>query len=497
MIPNRKWLGISCGVSVLAVLAAIEFMPVRRTATGPPVTAQLERPQSPPQPAAQSIREPAVAGLFYPKEEKRLASIIDELIDRADPYPIADLKGLICPHAGYDYSGPTAASAYRTLAGRDIQTVIVMAPSHYALFSGISIARSDAYRTPLGLIDVAPWAKELAQSKPFVWEPVCPVQRPPWWPQSPKTAPLTGKDTPDTWEHAAEVQLPFLQRVLSNFKIVTAVFGDADPEAAARILANRIDDHTLMIASSDLSHYHPYDEAKALDARCVNAICNLDFELMRSQEACGSGPILTLMHLAQLKGWKARLLDSRNSGDTSGDKSRVVGYAAIAFYLPEPALFTDQERSFLLDLARQSIKQTVANASLPTPDAAALAPKFTQPKGCFVTLTRQGDLRGCIGHIEPQMPLYQAVIENARASAIHDPRFLPVQSNELNQIEIEISVLTVPKPLAFGSAEDLVKKLQPYKDGVVLKLGSTGATFLPQVWAQIPNKTNFLDSLAL
>jgi AmmeMemoRadiSam system protein A len=324
------------------------------------------------------------------------------------------------------------------------------------------------------------------------------VQRPPRWTQSSKPAPAAGEDTPDTWEHSVEVQVPFLQKTLTNFTILPVVFGNVDPEQAARVLAGVIDAKTIVVASSDLSHYHPYDEAKQLDHRCVQAVCDLNIDEMKNQEACGKLPILTLMHLARAKGWKAQLLDYRNSGDTAGDKSAVVGYAAIAFYEPAPQNFEAKERKFLLDLARQTLTRVATNPAAPGPgvNARDLSTKLSENKGCFVTLTKNGELRGCIGYILPQEALYQAVVDNARNAAARDPRFQPVRPDEVNKIKIEISVLTEPQPLSFNSPQDLLNKLEPGEDGVVLRIGPYGATSLPQVWEQLPDKVEFLNHLA-
>ena len=454
------------------------------------------------QPAEQTnshlrVRAPAVAGLFYPAEKTVLSQTIDGLLERAPAHHIPHLKGLVCPHAGYPYSGPTAAIAYKTLVGRDVQTVVILGPSHYAAFQGASVPNVDAYQTPLGTVLISEKAQQLAKTSPFVLEPRCFVQRPSWWQQSSKPAPAVGEDTPDTWEHSVEVQVPFLQKTLNNFKILPVVFGEVDPEQAAKVLAGVIDDKTIIVASSDLSHYHPYDEAKGLDNRCVKAICDLNIDEMKTQEACGKLPILTLMHLALEKGWKAQLLDYRNSGDTSGDKSHgVVGYTAIAFYEPAPQNFEAKERKFLLDLARRTLTCVATNSDSPGPEVNAkdLSPKLSETKGCFVTLTENGALRGCIGHILPQEALYQAVADNARNAATRDPRFQPVRPDELDKIKIEISVLSKLQPLSFNSPEDLLNKLEPGEDGVVLQIGSRGATFLPQVWEQLPDKVEFLES---
>lgn len=447
------------------------------------------------------VREPAVAGLFYPGEERVLAQTVDALLEKAPEHYFPRLRALVCPHAGYEFSGQTAAIGYKTLTGREIETVIVLGPSHYALWTNACIPDADAYRTPLGLVPISEKARRLASVAPFALEAPCLVQRPPWWAQAPKKAPARGQDTPETWEHSVEVQVPFLQRVVRNFKILPVIVGQEDDrslEQLAKVLAGILDDKTIVVASSDLSHYHPYDEARGLDSRCVKAICSLNIEEMQSQEACGKAPVLALMHLARIKGWKAQLLDCRNSGDVSGQKDRVVGYSAVALFEPPPETLGAAERKTLLELARRTLGSAAADAASPGPvvDPGSLTPKLGEKRACFVTLTKRGVLRGCIGHIMPQEELYQAVVDNARSAALQDPRFTPVRPEEVGQIKIEISVLTVPQPLAFTSPDDLLNKLQPHLDGVVLRIGGRGATFLPQVWAQLPGKVDFLEHLS-
>ncbi len=483
-----------CGLVVLALLlvdfgcgarpdASREGQPTNQT--GAAVVKGSER-----------IREAAVAGLFYPGDAATLAKTIDGLLASAPEHHVARLKGLVCPHAGYAYSGPTAAIGYKLLAGRDVQTVVVMGPSHYALFQGGCIPNADAYRTPLGLVPISAKAKGLAATAPFALEPRGMVQRPGWWRQAQKAAPEPGQDTPETWEHSVEVQVPFLQQVLKDFKLLPVVIGEADPAQLAKALGERLDDHTIVVASSDLSHYHSYEAAKKLDSGCVKAIGNLDLDAMKGQEACGKLPILTLIHLARQKGWKAQVLDYRNSGDATGEKDRVVGYTAVAFYAPAPENLSATERKFLLDLARKTLKSATKDGTLPEVAAADVSPNLTEKKACFVTLTRNGTLRGCIGHLTAMQPLHRAVIENARNAALRDPRFPPVQPDELGEIKIEISVLTEPQPLPFTSPDDLLSKLRPNEDGVLLHIGPRTATFLPQVWAQIPDKARFLEHLS-
>jgi MEMO1 family protein len=465
-------------------------------------------------PAPGAVRPAAVAGLFYPKEPKRLAETIDRCLATAPTNITAGVRALICPHAGYEFSGPVAGYSYKQIAGAPFETVVILAASHYAWFQGACVPASSAYETPLGRVPVSEKAQQIAKQKPFVLEPRCQVQRPPWSSASSRPAPSDGDDTPETWEHSIEVQIPFLQRTLKQFKILPVMFGNADPAEVAKALAPLIDEKTLVIASTDLSHYHRYDEARTLDRQTLKWVCDQNISELQSaaaeERACGRMPVLTLLHLAKLKGWQPQLLDYRNSGDTAGDKARVVGYGAVAFRASEskPAdaakdsdlksdtRFTAAERKFLLDLARQTLTRVTAGRALPelAPESVPVACRTR--KGCFVTLTKAGELRGCIGNILPAGPLHQSVVENARNAALRDPRFPPVSAEEAPKLHIEVSVLTVPEPLDFASPEDLLAKIQPKRDGVVLKMDGHSATFLPQVWEQLPDKTEFFSHLA-
>lgn len=471
------------------------------------------------------LRPPAVAGSFYPADPKELSALVDALLSKASGVTTsARVRAVIAPHAGYVYSGPVAASAYAALKGQPFSRVVVLAPSHYAEFDGIAITPA-RYQTPLGVVDLDPACDHLAKIPPFSYSPPAKVHAPTW--QRPAQ-----ELRPDTFEHSLEVQLPFLQRALRSFTLIPLVCGSVDPAKVADVLANELDEHTLIVASSDLSHYYPYDMARRLDTQCVQAICSLDFSRMRAQEACGKIPILVVMHLAKRFGWIPVLLDYRNSGDTAGDKSRVVGYAAIAFceamsqVLPsesekqvkgggdtqvsatsEPqkrkdsieqstATLTSEEGHLLTKLARKALEEAVRFRRRLPVDVKNFPPALQEPRGCFVTLTEHGDLRGCIGHIFPQEPLCLAVVDNAWSAALEDPRFPPVAPHELVNIKIEVSVLTVPRPLEFSSPDDLLAKLRPHRDGVVLKIGRAMATFLPQVWEQLPEKETFLAHLS-
>jgi len=194
-VKRSRWF-ILAGVIAAAALAAVLLAPVeQKTFRGGERLAQVETPKAV---AKQLVREPAVAGLFYPKDPAELSRMIDRLLAAAPIEPVGDLKAIVCPHAGYEFSGPVAAYSFKNLIGRRYDTVIILAPSHYALFDGASVPAVDAYRTPLGLVPISPKARALAKISPCLSEPCCPVQRPPWWQQSSKPAPDPGKDTPDT-----------------------------------------------------------------------------------------------------------------------------------------------------------------------------------------------------------------------------------------------------------------------------------------------------------
>ena len=508
---NRtRWLIIGGTFIVAAVAAGIvvkmsPWWPEQRPAPpgGPDPTAR----------AAQRVRLPAAAGVFYPKDANALAEQVDRFLANTRAERIeGKIRGLICPHAGLRFSGQTAAEAYKQLAGRDVRTVVILAPSHYADFKGASIPDVDAYETPLGSVRLSPRASGLAAVRPFVRNPPCRAGRPEWWRQAPKPLPAFGADTPHTWEHSLEIQLPFLQRTLKDFGIVPIVFGRTDPLAAAEALMRHgLDEQTVIVASSDLSHYYPYAVARILDRLCTKAIVELDIQEMARHEACGMLPILTLMHVARAKGWRAKLLDYCNSGDTSRQKSKVVGYAAIAFFdgpgaasrpatlpaAPQEHAYGPGDRAYLLGLARRTLAQVVTAGTMPEIDANQVPAGLTQHKGCFVTLTAGGKLRGCIGHILPKEPLYMAIMDNTRSAATADKRFEPVRAAELEKIEIEISVLTVPERLEYDSPLALLARLRPDVDGLLLRLGDRQATYLPQVWRQFPNKAALLSRLAV
>ncbi|MEM4257212.1 MAG: AmmeMemoRadiSam system protein B [Candidatus Diapherotrites archaeon] len=250
------------------------------------------------------VRRPSVAGSFYPVSKKELSNLIDNLLERAKTFSLSGtLRALVCPHAGFVYSGVVAAVAYKQLFSRQNESlkVLILGPSHFVAFSGAAVSGYLEWETPLGRVRTLE------------------VGFPEFYP-----AHLD--------EHSIEVQLPFLQKVLKNFTINPIVVGDYEPKSLAIALEPLVDDKTLVIASSDLSHYHSYKKAVALDSVANKAIPSLDFDSVEGIEACGKIPVIALMYLAKRFSWKGVFLDYKNSGDTAGDRQRVVGYGAYAFY---------------------------------------------------------------------------------------------------------------------------------------------------------------------
>lgn len=422
-----------------------------------------------------ALRLAAVAGLFYPDDPHQLHAMLHDLL-RAAPSVGGVPKAIIAPHAGYVYSGPVAASAYAPLAPAKerIRRVVLLGPSHRVGFRGIALASADAYATPLGIVPIDRAALAEIQDLPFVGL----------------------LDQAHAQEHSLEVQLPFLQEVLGEFQLVPLVVGEATPEQVAEVL-DRLwgGPETLIVVSSDLSHYHDYASARRLDRATSEAIVNLRPEAIGYDSACGRVPVNGLLHSARRRGLTARTVDLRNSGDTAGDKSRVVGYGAYLFEEPAAHALAPEQRRLLLDIAKASIQYGLTHPAPPGMDLAAFPPAFAATRASFVTLNLDGRLRGCIGSLEAHRPLALDVAHNAYAAAFQDPRFSRVTDEEFPRLDLHISLLTPAEPLAFASEADLLRQLVPFADGLILQEGGRRGTFLPSVWASLPEPAQFLAQL--
>ncbi len=423
----------------------------------------------------ETVRPPAVAGSFYPGNVKALTDEIARYLSEADAGDIGQrpVKALIVPHAGYVYSGPVAAHAYariRPASGR-IRRVVLFGPAHRVPVRGMAVPSVDAFGAPLGDVRI-----DRAGCESLL-----------------RLDAVELNDRAHAFEHSIEVQIPFLQTVLDDFALLPVVVGDADPQQVADAMdAVWGGDETLIVVSSDLSHYLTYEAAQRVDADSVKAVLNLS-GLTRHAQACGAIPVNGLILAARRHGLTPHLLDLRNSGDTAGDRERVVGYAAIAFTGGQEAGNADDDPGrALLVLARNAIHQALGQpATVETP----AHPDLARPGATFVTLTQDGQLRGCMGSLDAHRSLEADVRANAVSAALHDPRFAPLTAGELDRTRVEVSMLTASAPMAFLDEADALHKLRPGQDGLIFECHGQRATFLPQVWEQLPRPEDFMAHL--
>jgi len=435
--------------------------------------------------------------MWYPRDGAKLEAAIDGYLEQAKvPGDVGDIAGIIAPHAGYRWSGLATAHSYKAVKSSDYEVVVVMAPTHSSRFTGASILNVDSYGTPLGSVPLdRDVCDDLLAERPFTCVPDAHAR-----------------------EHSLEIQLPFLQRVLDDFQLVPVVFGQVSNEemwmAADALKQGLAGRRVLYVASSDFTHYGmrfnyvPFTfDMKArlaeLDGGAVDRIKAKDFDgftdykQRTSATICGWRPISTLLALAE-DNWQAKQLTYYTSGDLTNDWSSCVSYVSLVFAIGDdsaPAeecaartavssetaetedVLTSDEQDVLLRLARDTVETYVRDGRRLEVDEQKypLTPSLKEKSGVFVTLKKQGRLRGCIGHIMGRVSLYQGVVENGINAASRDHRFPPVRPDELADIDVEVSVLTPFREVP--TAEDFV----PGKHGIYITKGHYSAVFLPQV----------------
>lgn len=432
---------------------------------------------------ANEYRESIHAGTWYPGKDTELRSAIDSYLGSAAGKAGGEVFALVVPHAGYIYSGPIAAFAYKAVQDREYDDVIVIGPSHHHAFPGASVDTMAGRRTPLGKVDFdLNLARKLMKvDKIMRFEPAA-----------------------HEAEHSTEIQIPFLQTVLKKFQVLEIVMGSQDYPTCQRIseaIAAAVQGRkVLIVASSDLSHYHSQAQAESLDNRVVEAVGDFNPELLDKRlsedscEACGGGPIITALLAAKKMGaTRAQPLAYATSGNITGDYSQVVGYLAAVMYRAAKTDkvgvdlgLSDKEKAKLKSIAREAIEAAVkGKAAAPVKD---LTEKLKEHYGIFVTIKKHGNLRGCIGLIVSDQPLYASCQQMARAAALEDPRFDPVAARELAELELEISVLTPPEPVR--DFKDIVIG----RDGLIIRKGYASGLLLPQVAPEYGwNVTEFLE----
>ena len=433
---------------------------------------------------AQGIRKPVVAGTFYDGERDALAARIDGYLGAVKDLPVVsgEVRALICPHAGYVYSGPTAAYAYKLVQGKPYDTVIIIGTSHQYGLDGASIYLKGGFETPLGTVPVdEELASRIAKASGFSY-----------------VAEAHAK------EHSVEVQVPFIQKVLPDAKIVPIVLGYptrqnvyALADGIAKACAEK---KTLIVASTDLSHYLSKADANELDAKTISLVKNLNANTLIAKCAagenimCGGGGVAAALIALKKSGEpRVEVLRYTDSSEASGNEDKVVGYLAAAVTVGQAAAdfsLSKEEKSELLRLARRTVETYVAEKKVVPYETTD--PNLLAERGAFVTLKKRGELRGCIGFIEPVAPLCETVIQTAIYAASEDPRFTPVTPEELKDLEYEISVLTPLKKI------DDPKSVQVGKHGLVIAMGRNRGILLPQVPVENNwDREMFLDQACL
>lgn len=420
-----------------------------------------------------NVKEPGVAGAFYPDEREGLKKLISSYMENPGKEELRDIGILIAPHAGYVYSGQVAAYAFKQVEGEQYDTVIVIGVSHHFPFDGVSVFNGTHYRTPLGEVrmDLDLGEKLIESSEKIYYEPGA-----------------------EEKEHSVEVQIPFLQQSLKDFKLVTIIMGGQDYETS-QLLAKAIGENakgkTLVVASSDMSHYYPSEQAEKLDATCLSLYKHKDPQVLYSVlergycQLCGQGPVVTALMLAKEWGYdEIRILNYANSGDITGDDESVVGYSSACF--SKGGKYSQEEREVLLDIARESIEAYVTEKRFLEFDIKDK--KLKENTAAFVTINEDDQLRGCIGTIQEIQPLYLAVRNYAVAAATGDPRFKPVAEEELDRIELEISVLFNFKEIKNPG------EITVGRHGLIIEKGKISGLLLPQVATDYGwDRTEFLE----
>jgi AmmeMemoRadiSam system protein B/AmmeMemoRadiSam system protein A len=434
---------------------------------------------------ASEVKQANVAGAFYPDNAAELSQMIDNFLAETNPGPQkGEIFGLIAPHAGYAYSGRVAAYGYKLIKAKPYKTVVVIGTSHFYPFRGVSVYPEGFFRTPLGDLEIDKefTQKLLDKEKEIIFEPQAFVK-----------------------EHSVEVQLPFLQRVLSDFKIVPIVMGSCSWKICqefAVLLAQAIGDRqdVLVVASTDMCHSYDYQETEGIDKATLSYLKNMDarglYDGLESNklQLCGGFGVVSLFILSKNLGHnRLSVLKYTNSAEVTQRKIKglwTVGYASCVIDQEKgvgPMLTTEQRRK-LLGIARKSIEtylQTGKKLEVSETD-----PILLEKMGAFVTLHEKGELRGCIGNMVGNQPLYLTIRDMAVQAAVGDPRFSPVGLTELKDIEIEISVLS---PLERVDSAD---KITLGVDGVLIRRGFQSGVFLPQVATETGwSKEEFLSNL--
>lgn len=418
----------------------------------------------------ENIKEPSVAGAFYPADTVDLIKQIEFIKKSSRNFYKNTTRAIIVPHAGWVFSGKLAYEAINLL-DKKLKNLFIFAPAHRIGFDGLALSSFQHWKTPLGEIEVNQEInKELSEKFNAEFN-----------------------DAAIAEEHAIEVQVPFIQAGYDKVKIVPILIGKAAPEDIEKIISEYYtNNENGFIISSDLSHFLTDENARQLDLTTANMIETGDIRNFQYEMACGAVGITGLVEFANKNKFTLIRIGLSNSSESNNDKSRVVGYGSWFLYEGEKnELIGKYHSNFVISLCK-----TILESAFKKINMTIIYPQvFDEPGASFVTIEKDGKLRGCIGSIIAHRPLINDLIENTKNAAFKDSRFEPVTAEEFNHLKIYVSILTPPKRIFFNSEEDLLNKIVPNLDGIILKDGDKQAVYLPSVWEQIPDKQEFLNSL--
>lgn len=421
------------------------------------------------------VKPPQIAGTFYPSNAANLSKLVDQLL-LAAPFPQMHPKALISPHAGYQYSGKIAARALNSLGERksEIRRVVLFGPPHRKAVRGMAVPSYDAFATPLGPVSVDRAGIEKLKTLSFVEK----------------------DDAPFDNEHCIEVHLPLLQRALQNVEIIPALVGGISPQQAAEALRTVWGgEETLILVSSDLSHFHDYDTATKMDDAAAAAIETLQPKKLGEDQACGRHGVRGLLLEATRRDLRATAIDVRNSGDTAGKKERVVGYGAFVFEPSDEARLPTRAANTLLDVARRVVIKGAQLGQMPKLNVQDMPRLLMAWRPTFVTIKIGDRLRGCYGSFVATQPMIHDVAQSAYAAAFKDARFKPMTMAELSQAELGLSILSVACRLPIKDEADLHRQVRPGIDGLILRDTGHQGLFLPTVWDQLQTPDEFVKGL--
>lgn len=422
------------------------------------------------------VRPSSAAGKFYTSDKNELLAQLDFFEKNNSHDYEYKTRAIIVPHAGYMYSGQLASEGFQYL-DKSVKNVFIIAPPHYVAVKNIALSIFEKWATPLGEIEVN---QEINQElvKRFGYE---------------------FQDDAFEEEHSIEVQIPFIQKYLPHVKIIPILAGHSIDKITKIIATYWSNPENAFVISSDLSHFLNTAEARKLDKLTAEMIESKDIEKFNPDQACGAVGVCGITNFVKTKNYSLIRIGLVNSGDVTGETTRVVGYGSWMLYEGSKNSFIKKYFSnFVIDTCKTSI---LAKLNDEVTSCESVPTVFNQPGACFVTLEKNTgtgkDLRGCIGSILAHRALIEDLVKNAQNAAFSDPRFQPLRKDEFYSLSIDVSLLSDPERMYFENESDLLNQIRPFIDGIIIKDGNYQAVYLPSVWEQLPDKVIFLDSLKI